>query len=170
MLKSQELAFPNSCLNRARDDEHIFILLQRDVAAATAIRAWAAERVRLRKNLRSDAQIISALDDALLYFLPSVEAKEGEARSSSFLLQKMGILTAEEIDIELYRAERHGARFASLHEAYAVLLEELDEVWDICRQKRSLRDPAALHKELVQLAAMAVRAIQSLQNFTGGLV
>ncbi|MCC6271291.1 MAG: hypothetical protein IT190_08435, partial [Microbacteriaceae bacterium] len=50
----------------------------------------------------------------------------------------------------------------SLHEAYAVLLEELDEVWDHVKLKQPERDPAAVRKELVQLAAMAARAVVDL--------
>ena len=70
----------------------------------------------------------------------------------------------------LDRAKRHGEVFASLHEAYAVMLEELDEVWDITRMKRSQRTEPELRKELIQIAAMAVKALQSMSNFTGGSV
>ncbi len=76
----------------------------------------------------------------------------------------------ELIEAELARAARHGARFASLHEAYAVIFEELDEIWDITRMKRRDRDREDLQKEFIQLAAMAVKAIQSLDNFVGGSV
>lgn len=75
-----------------------------------------------------------------------------------------------EIDAEIGSAKRHGATFASLHEGYAVILEELDEVWDIARQKRRERSGHALRKELVQLAAMVFKAIDSMPNFIGGEV
>ncbi len=71
---------------------------------------------------------------------------------------------------ELDRAKRHGLQFASLHEAYSVLLEELDEVWDITRMKRKDRDQVNLEKEFIQIAAMAVKALESMGNFTGGAV
>lgn len=74
------------------------------------------------------------------------------------------------IEAELLRAERHGRQFASLHEAYAVILEELDEVWIICKQKRKDRNAEELRKELIQVAAMAVKALKSMENFTGGAV
>jgi phage protein D len=57
MLKREELADPNSCLNRAKDDELIFVLLGRDTAASVALRAWIEERIRLGKNTREDRQI-----------------------------------------------------------------------------------------------------------------
>ena len=52
---------------------------------------------------------------------------------------------------------------ASLHEAYAVLLEEVDEVWDIVRQKSSARDPDELRKELVQVSAYALRIVLEME-------
>ena len=64
MIKRDEIETPDSCLNKARDDERIFVLLARDPAAPTAIRAWVNERLRLGKNVPSDAQIIEALDCA----------------------------------------------------------------------------------------------------------
>jgi hypothetical protein len=38
----------------------VFVLLGRDTAAPFAIRAWADERVRLGKNVETDAQIVEA--------------------------------------------------------------------------------------------------------------
>jgi len=74
------------------------------------------------------------------------------------------------IDAEVERARRHGDTFASLHEAYAVILEEVDEVWDITRQKRRERSELELRKEFIQIAAMAVKALASMSNFIGGKV
>lgn len=76
----------------------------------------------------------------------------------------------EDIDDEVGRARRHGATFASMHEAYAVLLEEVDEFWELTRMKRRDRDPLRIREELIQVAAMAHKALASLDNFTGGKV
>ena len=76
----------------------------------------------------------------------------------------------KEIEKELIRAEKHGDKFASLHEAYAVILEELDEVWEITRLKRKLRSRPLLRSEFIQVAAMAIKAIESMDNFVGGKV
>lgn len=54
-------------------------------------------------------------------------------------------------------AEAFGPRFASLHEAYAVLLEEVEEVWAIVRQRQDRRDLAKLAREATQVAAVALR-------------
>jgi hypothetical protein len=64
---------------------------------------------------------------------------------------------------ELQRAQRQHAPLNSAHEAYAVILEELDEfkaeVWGT---RADARDPARLRAELIQIAAMAIRAIEDL--------
>lgn len=51
----------------------------------------------------------------------------------------------------------------SSHEAYAVILEELDEFWEEVRKKRAERSSAAMFKELIQVAAMAIRATSDLK-------
>lgn len=63
---------------------------------------------------------------------------------------------------ELDKANEIFEPFHSHHEAYAVLMEEVDEYWDIVRQKPSLRCPQHARRELVQIAAMAMRAAISL--------
>ena len=64
MIKRDEIEYSESCFNRTRDDERIFILLARDQAAPVAIRAWVKERIRIGKNAITDDQIIEALDCA----------------------------------------------------------------------------------------------------------
>lgn len=41
MLKKDELASPTSCLNKAADDEPIFVLRASDVLAPDVVRLWA---------------------------------------------------------------------------------------------------------------------------------
>lgn len=60
MLKRHELSDPNSCLNRAKDDEQTFVLLGRDESAPDAIRAWIDSRIRKGKNKPTDETIIDA--------------------------------------------------------------------------------------------------------------
>jgi hypothetical protein len=73
MRKRDELTDPTSCLNRARADEWLFILLGRDRAAPVAVRAWIEERIRSGKNTRADAQIVEA--EA---WIAAVLAEQGE--------------------------------------------------------------------------------------------
>lgn len=48
---------------------------------------------------------------------------------------------------------------SSAHEAYGVLLEEVDELWDHVKTKQSKRDLDAMRKEAIQVAAMAIRFV-----------
>jgi hypothetical protein len=59
------------------------------------------------------------------------------------------------VNHELYSAiDRHGA-MRSAHEGYAVLLEEVDELWEEIKAN----DPEDAVKELIQVAAMAHRML-----------
>jgi hypothetical protein len=42
-----------------------------------------------------------------------------------------------------------------------VLAEEVDELWDIVRQKRDQRDPDAIYNECKQIAAVALKVMAS---------
>lgn len=60
MRKTEEIANPESCLSRARPDEMVFVLLERDAAAPHAIREWIKRRIELGKNTPQDEQIREA--------------------------------------------------------------------------------------------------------------
>ena len=63
---------------------------------------------------------------------------------------------------ELTRAmQLHGPQ-RSAHESYAVLLEEVDEFWGEVKKRREERHEPAMRTELIQIAAMACRAIHDL--------
>lgn len=64
-----------------------------------------------------------------------------------------------DVAAEVARAEHlEGAGHLNFwHEGYAVLAEELEEIWTLVRAKGAGRDPRALYRECVQLAAMAAR-------------
>lgn len=68
-------------------------------------------------------------------------------------------LVTEEVQNELWQACVDFPPMNSAHEGYGVLLEELDELWDEVKAKQSKRDVAAMRKEAIQVAAMAMRFI-----------
>lgn len=55
--------------------------------------------------------------------------------------------------------EAHGP-MASYHDGWAVIFEELDELWDEVREKAP--DVAKLRKEAIQVAAMGIRFVLDL--------
>ena len=65
---------------------------------------------------------------------------------------------------ELVRAEGKHHRFHSGHEGYAVLREELDELWDAVKASKSYTHYAdgPVIAEAVQVAAMALRFLTNL--------
>jgi hypothetical protein len=58
---------------------------------------------------------------------------------------------------ELDKAIREHGSFHSAHEGYAVILEELDELWEVVRLKRNERGNFTMRTEATQVAAMAIR-------------
>jgi len=62
-----------------------------------------------------------------------------------------------DVMIEYGEAVATNGPFSSAHEGYAVLLEEMDELWDEVKKKQSERDPRKLYHEAKQIAAMGIR-------------
>ena len=72
-------------------------------------------------------------------------------------MSKLGLLG--EVSEELNRARSKFAPFNSAHEGYAVLLEEVDELWTEVRGHRSQENLRAMRAEAIQVAAMALRFV-----------
>lgn len=75
----------------------------------------------------------------------------------------------DEVGLEIISAMSKHDSMKSQHEAYGVILEELDEFWDeVKKNPKKLTTGQAterhlnMRKELIQVAAMAVRAIHDL--------
>lgn len=65
----------------------------------------------------------------------------------------------KEIGEEVIRAENKYGKFKSRHEAYAVILEESEELWDTIRKKQPKE---RTREEAVQVAAAVVCFIMDL--------
>lgn len=87
----------------------------------------------------------------------SLEAQE--------LLEKEKAVRQEllHVEAEVFRAMGMHSPLNSAHEAYSVILEELEEYKAEVFKKRSLRDRDAMRTELIQTAAMCIRAIVDLK-------
>jgi hypothetical protein len=54
------------------------------------------------------------------------------------------------------------ANLHSPHHGYALLLEEMDELWDEVKKKNIARNPWAMREEAMQIAALAIRFMVDL--------
>jgi hypothetical protein len=72
-------------------------------------------------------------------------------------MSKLGLLG--EVSAELDRARSKFAPFNSAHEGYAVLAEEVDELWQEVRGHRDRANVERMREEAIQIAAMALRFI-----------
>lgn len=61
---------------------------------------------------------------------------------------------------ECERAVRLHGPFASAHEGYAVLLEEVDELWDEVKNRDKNKE--RMREEALQIAAMAIRFVHDV--------
>ena len=74
------------------------------------------------------------------------------------------VAISEEARAELSRACALFSPFNSSHEGYAVILEELDELWDEIKNNKRPGTLDRQRKEAVQVAAMALRFIVMLDG------
>jgi len=75
-------------------------------------------------------------------------------------LHGFSCIAAEQAAEELYKAKQKFAPMHGPHEGYAVILEELDELWEEVRAKT--HDTARMRKEAIQVAAMALRFVEDV--------
>jgi hypothetical protein len=64
--------------------------------------------------------------------------------------------------IEAREAELKFGPMTSPHQGYALILEELDELWDHVKQKEGKRDLNRMRDEAIQVAAMALCFVADL--------
>ena len=64
-----------------------------------------------------------------------------------------------EVADEMNKAISQFPTLHSLHEGYAIMLEEVDELWEHVKTNQKRRDKEAIKKECIQIAAMALRII-----------
>lgn len=136
MLKRDELSDPNSCLNRADDDELIFVLIGHDVASPHAIEQWVLKRVLLGKNHPDDAHRVEDFQRGIIRGALrrqhgnqiAAAAELGFHRNTlARYLNLLGIDPSayyRKRDHEIYRAQ-HGWRAAKIADALAPAAPEV---------------------------------------------
>jgi NTP pyrophosphatase (non-canonical NTP hydrolase) len=70
---------------------------------------------------------------------------------------------AEMVMFELQKVRSNHPPIHSFHEGYAILLEEVDELWDECRKKPKKRCREDVLTELVQIASVCQRMAEDLR-------
>lgn len=84
-----------------------------------------------------------------------------EELTQTYLDRTNEVLT--DVHRELHRAKTlFPAHFVNQHEAYAVILEEIDELWDEIKKNQKNYDIEAQKKEAIQAAAMLIRFVVEL--------
>lgn len=76
-----------------------------------------------------------------------------EKHKSKIKLQESLLLAGAEAE----KAIENCPKFNSAHEGFAVLKEEVDELWDHVKKNQKKRDLAKMKKEAIQVASMAIR-------------
>jgi len=71
---------------------------------------------------------------------------------------------SKEVIEELKNACAKWPAFNSAHEGYAILLEEVDELWEHIKTNQNKRDIGAMRGEAIQIAAMAMRFALDICN------
>jgi len=98
----------------------------------------------LRNLNLNQNQMHEILDEAKRHFAPEPN-------------EKLDRILAD-VRAEYLRASKKFGAFNSTHEGYAVILEELDEMWDEIKAN----EPGKASMESVQVAAMATRFVVDL--------
>jgi NTP pyrophosphatase (non-canonical NTP hydrolase) len=68
----------------------------------------------------------------------------------------------KQIEEEFFRASDLYPDLHSNHEAYAVIKEEVDELWDAIKESKGTRGNNQIRHELIQVGAMVVRYLNNL--------
>jgi hypothetical protein len=79
--------------------------------------------------------------------------------------EKLVLKYLKEIHEEMERASELHPKFASLHEGWAIINEEMDELWDAVKMKDNDHTrKSKCREEAIQVGAMALRFLHDLED------
>lgn len=121
----------------------------------------------MRKIYSSLHQWAQDADAALRSLVEKNNTEKMENNTAIAIEAKVTKHILDTIETEYYHAKiRHSQPFKNAHEGYAVLLEEVDELWDEIKHGQ---DKELMCVEAIQIAAMALRFIRELTIFEASL-
>lgn len=132
-----------------------------------------AEDFRYAQVVFDDTSLPVRFDSINVEYLTLIDAKPEPAKPEIVFSHATGTLSTRyqaadlrsitnAIADEVRRAGVNHKPLNSAHEAYSVILEELDEFWDEVRKKTEDRSSYNMRTELIQTAAMCIRTILDL--------
>lgn len=68
----------------------------------------------------------------------------------------------QQVEAEFRRKTAKNDALHSCHEGWALIYEEVDELWEEVRKKKKLHDPTLMENECKQIATLAVRFMHDL--------
>jgi glycyl-tRNA synthetase beta subunit len=77
------------------------------------------------------------------------------------MIERLSVAAANSLE-EAVSAASKWPPMNSAHEAFAVLHEEFDELWEHVKVNQKRRDYAAMRQEAIQVAAMALRFVADI--------
>ena len=92
----------------------------------------------------------------------NISSKQVVTSSANYDVDKVQKVAADIVKEVLRAKTLFPNNFVNQHEAYAVLLEEVDELWDEIKKNQRNYDLDAQRKEATQAAAMLVRLLVEL--------
>ncbi|RKZ92075.1 MAG: hypothetical protein DRQ40_09140 [Gammaproteobacteria bacterium] len=142
-------------------EEELQVMSDRSDTQAGAIKAiqkragaYASELEELEQIREDEVNELKAQRCELNATILRLQKERDQVRGALF--EGHTFMKSVMMEVEI-AAQKYG-HFNSLHEAYSVLLEEVEEFWDEVKKKQENRDLEAVRSELIQIAAMAVKA------------
>lgn len=155
MKKSTEILSPTSCLSKARDDELIFVLLERDKTAAEVVRYWCTLRVKHKLNTWKDHKIREALAWA-------------EAVSPGPISDDQFLSAGDAYDAVLLERKRQVEKWGGpLNDDALTILDWHELIADYnswARRMATMGSYLKARQRYVQIAALAIAAVESLDR------
>lgn len=132
---------------------------------------WSALRgMVIDENFDGATELMAKLDGSKYGEAQCIFEKEKVEVKRPYIIPDPGPVRsiAFEATAEVTSAQMNWPKFNSAHEGFAVLKEEVDELWDHVKTNQKRRDIEAMRKEGVQVAAMAMRFVLEICNEKDG--